>query len=129
MLLNLDGLLGLGKIAFTIVREIVDLNAGITAAKKIHETLLSSVLGAPMRFFEVTPLGRILNRFSKDVSNIDENLILSVSNFFQHLIRAITIIIVVSYGSPVFLITLLPISYIYFNVTNIYLNASRELKR
>eukprot|EP01034_Spumella_vulgaris_P044687 gene44687-55607_t len=40
----------------------------------LHEGLLKSVLGAPVSFFDVTPVGRILNRFSSDIQTIDEDL-------------------------------------------------------
>lgn len=44
------------------------------AARLLHELLLDNVLKAPLQFFEVTPLGRILSRFSKDVDVVDSSL-------------------------------------------------------
>lgn len=44
------------------------------AAKLIHALLLDNVLKAPLQFFEVTPTGRILSRFSKDVDILDTSL-------------------------------------------------------
>ncbi len=44
---------------------------GLTAAKRLHNSMISSVLRAPMRFFDKTPLGRIVNRISGDVHTID----------------------------------------------------------
>lgn len=46
----------------------------IAAANGLHSILLSAVLRLPMTFFDVTPLGRILNRFSKDVDVCDNVL-------------------------------------------------------
>ncbi len=44
---------------------------GLTAAKRLHNNMIGSVLKAPMRFFDKTPLGRIINRISGDVHTID----------------------------------------------------------
>ena len=43
----------------------------LTAAKRLHNNMISSILKAPMRFFDKTPLGRIINRISGDVHTID----------------------------------------------------------
>lgn len=41
---------------------------------QLHSRLLTSLLSAPMSFFHSTPLGRIVNRLTKDTSDIDRNL-------------------------------------------------------
>ncbi|KAJ2127081.1 hypothetical protein IW136_006494, partial [Coemansia sp. RSA 678] len=52
----------------------------IRASTKIHQNMLHSVLRSPMSFFDVTPIGRILNRFSSDLQRCDERLPRSVSS-------------------------------------------------
>lgn len=44
---------------------------GLRAATNIHQYLLNNVLRFPLSFFDTTPLGRILNRFSNDVNVLD----------------------------------------------------------
>ena len=44
---------------------------GIRAAKFLHSTMLTRILRSPMSFFDTTPLGRVINRFSKDIDSID----------------------------------------------------------
>lgn len=44
------------------------------AAKILHALLLDNVLKTPLQFFEVTPVGRILSRFSKDIDVLDTSL-------------------------------------------------------
>ncbi|KAJ8967485.1 hypothetical protein NQ314_002799 [Rhamnusium bicolor] len=48
--------------------------ASLNAATEIHKNLLKSVLRQPMYFFEIFPVGRILSRFSKDLSDVDVEL-------------------------------------------------------
>lgn len=50
------------------------------AAKMLHALMLDNVLKAPLQFFEVTPIGRILSRFSKDVDTVDTSLPWEVSS-------------------------------------------------
>lgn len=52
---------------------------GQRAAHKMHDDLLDGLLLAPMKFFDSTPLGRLVNLFSKDLYTIDEELPVSVS--------------------------------------------------
>ncbi len=45
--------------------------AGIRASSALHKQMLTSILTAPMTFFDSTPSGRILNRFSGDIAAVD----------------------------------------------------------
>jgi ABC-type multidrug transport system fused ATPase/permease subunit len=62
----------------------------LKSSKRIHNETLKSLLQSPMSFFDETPQGRILNRFSKDVdvldSTIPENL-RSLINCFSVIVR------------------------------------------
>lgn len=46
----------------------------IAAANAMHTALIHNVMRLPLNFFDTTPLGRILNRFSKDVDTCDNVL-------------------------------------------------------
>jgi ABC-type multidrug transport system fused ATPase/permease subunit len=56
------------------LRSTNNLLAGYRASKNVHNIALSHVIRAPMEFFDTNPLGRILNRFSKDQDEMDFNL-------------------------------------------------------
>ncbi len=60
--------------AFTLARAFSFAFAGMAAARSLHEQLLAAVLAAPVAFFDAQPLGRVLNRFSSDTSNVDDSL-------------------------------------------------------
>lgn len=50
------------------------LYCSIRGSKKLHESMAKSVIRSPMTFFETTPVGRIINRFSSDMDAVDSNL-------------------------------------------------------
>lgn len=47
---------------------------GLTAAQRLHEALLGAVVRSPIAFFDTTPTGRVLNRFSSDQATADDSL-------------------------------------------------------
>ncbi|KAJ3291882.1 hypothetical protein HK104_005738 [Borealophlyctis nickersoniae] len=127
--IGIYGALGASVLLANLLRVGYILLRSTTAARNLHATLLKRVLGAPLRFFEVTPLGRILNRFSKDVQSIDTTMVQSIDMFAVQVTKGITIIGLIAYVGPSFVLGALPIVFIYWYVANQYLQASRELKR
>ncbi|XP_054161116.1 multidrug resistance-associated protein 1-like [Oppia nitens] len=67
-------LMGSSKILFLGLSWIGIISVGVLAAKRLYETLLSSIVQSPMSFFDTTPLGRIVNRFSKDIDILDTQM-------------------------------------------------------
>ena len=71
------GIYGLTSVTlgiFTFFRSMFLARFGVRASKKLHDDVLDSVLRSPMSFFDTTPTGRILSRFSKDLYSIDLEL-------------------------------------------------------
>ncbi|GAA5894971.1 uncharacterized protein JCM6883_002275 [Sporobolomyces salmoneus] len=101
----------------------------IRAAKKMHDRMFNSVLRSPMLFFETTPLGTILNRFSRDVDTIDVTLPRVMGGFFRTFAGVFGMIAVISSSAPAFLLILVPVLLIYRRIQMYYLATSRELKR
>ena len=64
--------LGLFQALFILIGSFALSIGGILASQSLHDGMLSNILRSPMAFFDTTPLGRILNRFSKDIYTIDE---------------------------------------------------------
>lgn len=61
-------------IGVTLVRSFVFFFACTKASTTLHNNMFASITRAYMRFFDTNPTGRIINRFSKDIGNIDELL-------------------------------------------------------
>jgi ABC-type multidrug transport system fused ATPase/permease subunit len=102
---------------------------GIRSARILHLQLLGNVLRLPQSFFDTTPLGRILNRFSKDQYTVDEVLPRSFLGFFRTAFTVVSVLAVNAFGNPYFIIFALPLFFIYSYFQRFYLSTSRELKR
>ncbi|KAK9461507.1 P-loop containing nucleoside triphosphate hydrolase protein [Lipomyces oligophaga] len=101
----------------------------IRAARILHNRMAESVIRSPMSFFDTTPIGRIINRFTTDVYRIDEVLTRVFSMFFNNTIRVAFTLIVISSTTPAFIILILPLTLLYLYYQRFYLYTSRELKR
>lgn len=84
-----------------------------SAGRYLHGILLMGLLRAPISFFDKTPTGRILNRFAKDIESIDTALPDAVSQTLTTLVTVSTTIIILSYGSWVALLQLIPLSIVF----------------
>ncbi|KAG0094983.1 hypothetical protein BGZ93_006497, partial [Podila epicladia] len=103
--------------------------AAIRASKRLHERLLSKILRLPMSFFDTTPLGRIVNRFSSDMFSIDELLPWCYINVILCGFSVIGTIIVIATTTPVFLAIVPPLIILYLLIQAYYIRSSRALKR
>ncbi|KAJ2805337.1 hypothetical protein H4R20_002130, partial [Coemansia guatemalensis] len=101
----------------------------IQASRKIHDEMLGGVMRSPMSFFDVTPMGRIINRFSSDLEKCDENLPQSASNMANIVTGLIAAAVIIGYTTPLTLVLAIPLTYFYLNIQRRYLSSSRELRR
>lgn len=61
----------------------------------LHKDMVDSVMKAPVNtYFEVTPIGRILNRFSKDLTAIEGHMAGVVACFFRHSYKLVQVCVV-----------------------------------
>ncbi|KAJ5360376.1 ABC transporter integral membrane type 1 [Penicillium concentricum] len=122
--------LGLGSSLLVIVQNLILwIFCSIEASRKLHERMAFAIFRSPMSFFETTPSGRILNRFSSDIYRVDEVLARTFNMLFANSARAIFTMIVISTSTPAFMIFIIPLGYIYLSYQKYYLSTSRELKR
>ena len=90
--------------------------ASILAAQTLHDSMLKTIMRMPMAFFDTTPLGRILNRFSKDIYTIDEAIPQSVRMFIVICLSVISTLIVIMVATPIFAIVIIPLAFLYLLV-------------
>ena len=122
-------LLGLFYIVISLTREGYIFWGSLRASSKLHRRLLDSVTRAKLQFFDTTPLGQLMNRFSKDIESIDQDVAPVAVGVLGCLFSLITIVVLISVITPGFLIAAFFISIIYFAIGSFYVRSSRDLKR
>uniref|UniRef100_A0A8C2YX51 ATP-binding cassette, sub-family C (CFTR/MRP), member 10 n=1 Tax=Cyclopterus lumpus TaxID=8103 RepID=A0A8C2YX51_CYCLU len=114
---------------FTALRAFLFAYGAVCAAKAIHDRLLDRVLKAKVSFFDTTPMGRILNRFSSDLYAVDDSLPFTLNILLANAVGLLGMLVVISYGLPWVLALLLPLALVYYRTQHFYRHTSRELKR
>ncbi|KAF1815867.1 hypothetical protein P152DRAFT_390622 [Eremomyces bilateralis CBS 781.70] len=102
---------------------------GTEASKKMLARAITKVLRAPMSFFDTTPLGRITNRFSKDVDTLDNNLTDAMRMFYLSFGMIISVFALIISFFPYFAVALVPLLTMFLFSAAYYRSSAREVKR
>ncbi|XP_069356357.1 multidrug resistance-associated protein 1 isoform X3 [Maniola hyperantus] len=127
--LGVYGGLGIGQAIASFFADLMPYLACWRAARILHEILLDNVLKAPLQFFDVTPLGRILSRFSKDVDVVDTSLPTELADVIYCAFEVLGTLFVISISTPIFVAVILPVGVVYYVIQRFYVATSRQLKR
>jgi ABC-type multidrug transport system fused ATPase/permease subunit len=127
----LGGYLGLVVLlcSLNFLRSLYLFSRGLSASIDTHADLLKGVLQAPLRFFESNPVGRILNRFSRDIDTIEQLLPRAVLDTLHCTLEVLTLLVVVLFLEPLMLIILSPVFAYYFVTQKAFRPTSREVQR
>ncbi|CAD7667352.1 unnamed protein product [Nyctereutes procyonoides] len=101
----------------------------VQAARFLHQALLHNKMRSPQSFFDTTPSGRILNRFSKDIYVIDEVLAPTILMLLNSFYNSVATLVVIVASTPLFTVVALPLAVFYVLVQRFYVATSRQLKR
>ncbi|RHY93340.1 hypothetical protein DYB35_013691 [Aphanomyces astaci] len=111
-------------------RSLLVLTLSLRCSQAMHEKLFRRVLHAPVTtFFDITPVGRILNRFSSDLDQVDSMLPFTGVLFLQFAFQIAAIVVVCAATSPFMLVVYAPIVFGFAKVQLYYNKTSAELKR
>ncbi|KAI9791945.1 MAG: hypothetical protein M1816_003214 [Peltula sp. TS41687] len=127
--LSIYASLVIGYMLISAIREGTLFYGSLSASRRIHQSLLDSVCRAKFGFFDSTPLGQIMNRFSKDIEAVDQEVAPIALSVLHCLASVITIVILISVITPGFLIAGVFITVLYIIIGKFYIRASRDLKR
>ncbi len=82
-----------------------------------------------MSFFDTTPVGRIVNRFSKDMYTVDEQVVNNLVEYLWTLCSVLAVVVVISGVTPWFIVALCPLIAFYGKQQQFFTKSYRELKR
>ncbi|ODN01265.1 Multidrug resistance-associated protein 1 [Orchesella cincta] len=103
--------------------------AAMRASKTLHNTMLSRILRAPMSFYNITLLGRIVNRFSSDVESIDKLIPSYIGDWICHVFHLSGIFIAISYANMYFIPFIIPVAVIFTVLQRYYISCMQQLQR
>ncbi|KAL3887247.1 hypothetical protein ACJMK2_027191, partial [Sinanodonta woodiana] len=129
MYLGIYGAFGLAQALIILIYSLLYAVRAIRASAHLHESMLAHILRSPMEFFETTPIGRIVNRFSRDVETIDNSLPWNLRMWMNLSFATLSTIVVIGYSTPIFLSVTVPLAILYYLVQRFYIPTARQLKR
>uniref|UniRef100_A0A182NJ65 Multidrug resistance-associated protein lethal(2)03659 n=1 Tax=Anopheles dirus TaxID=7168 RepID=A0A182NJ65_9DIPT len=121
--------LTIATVVITLTRSMFFFRTAMKASRKLHDAMFNGITRASMYFFNTNPSGRILNRFSKDMGQIDEYLPSVTVDVIQIFLSLLGIVVVVAIVNPYNLIPTVVIGIIFYFMRAFYLLTSRNIKR
>lgn len=123
------GVIGAANTVFSGMRAFLFACGAIRAAVVVHHKLLLRTMQGTVCFFDTTPIGRIVNRFSSDLYSVDDALPFILNIFLATLFGLLGMVLMISYSLPWIMLVLMPLAIVYFYLQRYYRFTSRELKR
>ncbi len=127
--ISIFAIIGVAGAVSAYVREVWVFLGSLTASQKIHDLLMHAVSFAKFKFFDVTPLGQMMNRFSKDLEDVDQEVAPIAIGAMTCALSIVVTVVLITIVTPAFLVAGVFITALYVLLGRFYLSASRDLKR
>ncbi|MXQ98866.1 hypothetical protein E5288_WYG002119 [Bos mutus] len=121
--------LTVSTVLFGITKSLLIFYILVNSSQTLHNKMLETILRAPVLFFHRNPIGKILNRFSKDIGHMDDLLPLIFQDFIQAFLLVIGVVGVMVAAVPWIAIPVIPLGIIFFFLRQYFLETSRDVKR
>uniref|UniRef100_A0A3B3XE74 ATP-binding cassette, sub-family C (CFTR/MRP), member 4 n=1 Tax=Poecilia mexicana TaxID=48701 RepID=A0A3B3XE74_9TELE len=116
-------------VVFGFVRSLLIFHGLVKSAQTLHNNMFNAVLRTHVHFFDVNPIGRILNRFSKDIGQMDSMLPITFVDFYQLFLQNLGVVAVAASVIPLILVPVVPLLLFFLYLRRYYLHTSRDVKR
>lgn len=128
---NIFVLSGIGLVTLTLAffQHLMWAYRSLHASRSLHDRALGAVLRTSIRFFDATPVGRILNRFSRDVDSVERELAWSFEQTVRATASMIGSLIVMASLVPAVIVGLVPALWLFKKLQAGYRAAGRDTKR
>ncbi|CAN0455405.1 unnamed protein product, partial [Ascophyllum nodosum] len=116
-------------IVVSLLRSVLAFSSLVKASHRLHDRMLKRVIRAPILFFDSNPVGRILNRFTKDMHFMDDMLPMTLYDFVMCTFMVLGSTIIVFYVNAWVILSMLPAVAYFVYLLGFYMKTSREVKR
>ncbi|PSN45519.1 hypothetical protein C0J52_13173 [Blattella germanica] len=113
----------------TVILVTHQIQVTLKASNRLHNRLFNKIISSPMQFFEITPVGRVQNLFSKDMDEVDTRLPITVESILQNVWIVMFAILFICLVFPWAVIPLIILGIIYYIISKIFRVAVRDFKR
>ncbi|KAM7180183.1 multidrug resistance-associated protein 1-like isoform 2-T2 [Macrochelys suwanniensis] len=127
--LGVYGLLGFIQGLLVCYGAYVLTRGSLCASRTLHNHMLANVLHLPLQYFETNPVGQIINRFTKDMFIVDLRFHYYLRTWLNCTLDVIGTILVIMSASPLFILVVIPLGYLYFIIQRYYIASSRQIRR
>ncbi|KAH6830702.1 multidrug resistance-associated protein 2 [Perilla frutescens var. hirtella] len=126
---SIYSILSFGQVLVTLTNSFWLITSSLYAARRLHNAMLNSILRAPMVFFHTNPLGRIINRFAKDLGDIDRTVAPFGNMFLGQVAQLISTFVLIGIVSTMSLWAIMPLLVLFYVAYLYYQSTAREVKR
>ncbi|XP_075328739.1 ATP-binding cassette sub-family C member 12 isoform X1 [Odontesthes bonariensis] len=123
------GVMVIVMVVLAVIKCFFYTHVTLRASCKLHNTMFKKVFGSPMSFFDTTPTGRILNRFSKDQEELDTVLPLHMDPFLQFSVHVTFTIIIIASVFPLMLVAVIIMGALLTLILFIFQRGIRQMKK
>ncbi|RHZ09727.1 hypothetical protein DYB31_016578 [Aphanomyces astaci] len=127
--LTVYSVLSLGSVVMTIFRTLSIYTAGMQASRHLFDDMTQALLRAPMKVFDTTPIGRILNRYNNDINTIDTTIPFGISGLISAIFNSLFVLGTTFYAIGSMGLLVVPLLFVYMVLGRHYIQPAREMER
>lgn len=122
-------ILALASLFFRTFADLILIAITYTAGKQVFQQVMVRVSTAPFRFFDVTPVGRLMNRVTSDIGTIDGAIAQQIHRCAWFVLNWVSSILVIASATPTFLVMAIFMTSAFVLIFFYFLPASQSLRR